>query len=351
MSFSPFRISGSSSISFRALTANSLTHRMGEGNTPQMIRTQAPILKPEALCAGDTVAIVAPASNLKPEFLSRGVAELNRLGFHATYQDDILAKDRYTAGPDARRAAELMRAFADPKVKAVWAARGGYGVMRILAMLDEQLLRATPKIFIGYSDLTALHLYLYRRFGWVTFHGPMAAKDLAGGKDHYESKSLLAAISRAEPIGTIPAPETRMLHRGSGGRVAGRLLGGCLSLISAMMGTPDELDTDGSILFLEDTSTRPYAIDRMLQQLKRAGKFDGVQGIVFGEMLDCIQHPEQGYTIQDVLADCTAELGVPVMFGLPSGHSPRGNLTLPLGVMATLDAERGVLSVEEAAVV
>lgn len=303
---------------------------------------------------GDTVAIVAPASNLKSDYLARGVAELERLGFRVKYREDILDKARYTAGTDARRAEELMQAFTDPEVKAVWAARGGYGVMRVLERLDEAILRANPKIFIGYSDMTALHLYLYHRFNWVTFHGPMAAKDLAqmpdSAEEHYDHDTLLAALTRPVPMGPMKSSKTEMLHRGAGGRSSGRLLGGCLSLIAAMMGTPDELDTRGAILFLEDTGTRPYAIDRMLQQLKLAGKFEDVQGIVFGEMTDCVQHAEQGYTIQQVMADCTADLGIPVMFGLPSGHSPSGNLTLPLGVMVTLDADREVLAIDEAAV-
>lgn len=316
------------------------------------------ICKPVGLCAGDTVAVVAPASNLKADYLARGVAELERLGFRVKHRADILDKAWYTAGSDQRRADELMEAFADPEVKAVWAARGGYGVMRMLPLLDEAVLRANPKVFIGYSDLTALHLYLYRRLGWVTFHGPMAAKDLAqisaqiseSREEHYDRRSLLAALTQAQPMGEIKSPKIEMLHPGAGQPVSGRLLGGCLSLIAAMMGTPDELDTRGSILFLEDTGTRPYALDRMLQQLRLAGKFDEVRGIVFGEMTDCAQHAEQGYSIQDVLADCTADLGVPVMFGLPSGHSPIGNLTLPLGVMATLEAKRCVLSIDEAAV-
>jgi len=312
--------------------------------------TPKQIIKPAALKPGDLVAVVAPASNLKPDYLARGVAELERLGFRATYRSDILEKARYTAGSDGRRAEELMEAFANPEVKAVWAARGGYGVMRILNLVDEDVLRANPKVFIGYSDMTALHLYLYRRFGWVSFHGPMAAKDLAGGKEHYDCETLLAAITKAQPMGEMKSSTTEMLHRGSSEQVSGRLLGGCLSLIAAMMGTPDELDTRGAILFLEDTGTRPYAIDRMLQQLRLAGKFGDVRGIVFGEMTDCVQHAEQGYSIQDVLAECTADLGVPVMFGLPSGHSPVGNLTLPLGVMVTLDGGRGVLSIDEAAV-
>jgi muramoyltetrapeptide carboxypeptidase len=310
----------------------------------------SPIIKPGALHQGDTIAIVAPASNLKVDYLERGVAEIERLGFGAKYEAGILSKDRYTAGTDERRANELIKAFADPEVKAVWGARGGYGVMRLLNLLDEDVLRKNPKIFIGYSDLTALHLYLYRRFKWVTFHGPMVAKDLAGGEEHYDRESLIKAIRQMTPPGEIRSTKTEMLHRGVGGRVTGRLLGGCLSLIVSLMGTSHELDTRGAILFLEDTGTKPFVVDRMLQQLKLAGKFDEVCGIVFGEMVDCVQHAGQGYLIQDVLAECTAGLGVPVMFGLPSGHSPVGNLTLPLGVLAALDAEKGVLSIEESAV-
>jgi len=310
----------------------------------------APVIKPAALRDGDAVAIVAPASNLKADYLARGVAELERLGFRARYDPGILDKARYTAGDDERRAAELTRAFADPEIKAVWAARGGYGSMRLFRLLDEDLIGQRPKVFIGYSDMTALSLYFYRRFGWVTFHGPMAAKDLAGGEEHYDRETLIKAVTSASPLGEINSNKTEMLHRGAAGKVTGRLLGGCLSLIAAMMGASDELDTRGSILFLEDTATRPYAIDRMLQQLKLAGKFDEVRGIVFGEMTDCVQHADQGYRIQDVMADCTADLNVPVMFGLPSGHSPRGNLTLPLGVTATLDADRGALSIDEPAV-
>ena len=306
------------------------------------------IQKPKALQPGDVVQIVAPASNLKPDYLARGVAELTALGYRVKYDPTILEKDRYTAGADERRRRELMDAFTDPEVKAVWAARGGYGVMRLLPLLDEELLRSNPKIFIGYSDLTALQLYLYARFGWVTFHGPMAAKDLAGGEAHYDKTTLLNALTKPEPMGDILGLGTEVLHPGA--KASGRLVGGCLSLLAAMMGTPDELDTSDSILFLEDTGARPYQLDRMLQQLKLAGKFDSARAIVFGEMSDCVQHAEQGYTLQEVLRDLTAELRIPALFGLRSGHSKMGNLTLPLGVQATLDAERGVLRIDESAV-
>jgi muramoyltetrapeptide carboxypeptidase len=308
------------------------------------------LIKPPALGAGDAVAIVAPASNLKADYLARGVAELVRLGFRPRYEEGILARERYTAGSDERRAGELMRAFADPEVRAVWAARGGYGAMRLFDLLDPETLRRHPKVFIGYSDMTALHLYFYRRFRWVTFHGPMAAKDLAGGEEHYDRATLLAATGEGAPLGEIVSPEAVLLHRGEGGEVRGRLLGGCLSLVTSMLGTRDELDTRGAILFLEDAAVKPYAIDRMLEHLRLAGKLDEVRAIIFGEMLDCTQHADQGYRIEDLLAERTASLGVPVLFGLRSGHSPRGNLTLPLGVIATLDAARGVLSIDEAAV-
>lgn len=307
-------------------------------------------IKPQALKSGDTVAIVAPASNLKADYLERGIAELEQLGFHVRYDTEILAKDRYTAGSDARRAAELISALTDTEVKAVWAARGGYGAMRLFDLLDKSLLQAYPKVFIGYSDITALHLYFYRRFRWVTFHGPMVAKDLAGGAEHYDRATLLGAITSTIPLGEIATPKAVMLHRGSGKTVEGRLVGGCLSLITALMGTPYELDTRDAILFLEDTATKPFAIDRMLRQLRLGKKFDEVRAIIFGEMNDCTQHAAQGYGVEDVLAECTADLGIPVMFGFPSGHSPRGNLTLPLGVGAQLNPERGTLRIEEAAV-
>lgn len=307
------------------------------------------IIKPKALQPGETVAIVAPASNLKADYLARGIAEIERLGFRVRHEDDILSKDRYTAGSDKRRAVELMNAFTDETVRAIWAARGGYGAMRLFDLLDPEMLRPHPKIFIGYSDLTALHLLLFNRFGWVTFHGPMAAKDLAGGEPAYDRDSLLKALTGSDPIGPIGA-SLEVLHSGSNEKVNGRLVGGCLSLISATMGTEAEIDTREAILFLEDTGTKPFALDRMLQQLRLSGKLDEVRGIVFGEMTDCTQHPDQEYTLQQVLADCTAGLGVPVLFGLPSGHSPVGNLTLPLGVQATLHPRERRLVIEETGV-
>src|SRR5678816_4522160 len=235
------------------------------------------IIKPRALKTGDLVAVVAPASNIKADRLARGIAELERLGFRAAYEPEILARDRYTAGSDERRAGELMRAFENPDVRAVWCARGGYGSMRIFNLISDDVLNS-PKIFIGYSDITALHLYFYKRFGWVTFHGPMVAKELEGGIGNYDEMSLRHAISGDVSNWPITSPAFRILHGGS--LVSGTLLGGCLTLINSLIGTPFDLDTTDSILFLEDTNVRPFAIDRMLTQLRLAGKFDKVRAII-----------------------------------------------------------------------
>lgn len=223
--------------------------------------------------------------------------------------------------------------------------------MRTLDLLDDSVIRKNPKVFVGYSDITALHLYLYRRFGWVTFHGPMVAKDLEAGQDHYDEVTLVRALTMREPAGRIPSTNVRLLHGGDLAPVSGPLLGGCLTLVSALLGTPYELDTRGSILFLEDTQARPFALDRMLTQLRLAGKLEGLKAIIFGEMTDCLQTADQGYRVEDVLATCTQDLDIPVAWGLESGHSPQGNLTLPLGVQASFDPSVPVLEIDEAAVV
>jgi muramoyltetrapeptide carboxypeptidase len=305
-------------------------------------------IKPTALRSGDTIGVVAPASNIKPEMFAAGVAELQRLGFKVKYNDSITSLTRYTAGSVGRRAEELNQMLLDPEVKAVFAARGGYGSMHLLDRLDPQLRTAPPKIIMGYSDISALLITLYQQYSWVTFHGPMVAKDFAGGESHYDCESFMNVLSRPAPAGLLDCSNTMVLLKG---KAKGRLLGGCLPLIISLIGTPWELDTNGAILFLEDTATKPYQLDRMITQLRLAGKFRNVRGIVFGEMRDCMQHPNQGYRLEEVLTDLTSDLGVPVLFGLRSGHSEEGNLTVPLGVEVLLDCNQGLLSVEESAVV
>ncbi|MEW6735706.1 MAG: LD-carboxypeptidase, partial [Acidobacteriota bacterium] len=243
-------------------------------------------LKPPALRPGDTIGVVAPASNLKPHLLKAGCEELERLGFRVKHKESISAQTRYTAGTVARRAEELNSMLVDPEVKAIFAARGGYGSMHLLEHLDTTVLAGGPKIVMGYSDITSLLIALYQQANWVTFHGPMVAKDFAAGPDHYDHNSFFNILTRALPAGRLDCRGTRVL---SSGIAEGILLGGCLPLIMSLMGTRWELATAGAILFLEDSGSKPYQIDRWLTQLRLAGKLDNVRGIVFGEMVDCIQ--------------------------------------------------------------
>jgi muramoyltetrapeptide carboxypeptidase len=304
-------------------------------------------VKPQRLRPGDTIGVVAPASNIKQEMFTAGVEELRRLGYRLKYNDSITSFTRYTAGTVERRSAELNQMLLDPEVNAVFAARGGYGSMHLLELLDPQLQSTPPKIVMGYSDITALLIALYQKYSWVTFHGPMVAKDFAGGESHYDRDSFSNVLTRASAAGALDCSNTTVLWKG---KARGRLLGGCLPLVVSLIGTPWELETEGSILFLEDMATKPFQLDRMITQLRLAGKFRNVCGIVFGEMAGCLQHPNQGYRLEEVLSDLTADLGVPVLFGLRSGHSEVGNITLPLGVEVFLDCDQVALSVMEAAV-
>ncbi|MCS7156973.1 MAG: LD-carboxypeptidase [Blastocatellia bacterium] len=304
------------------------------------------MIKPPALRPGDVIGIVAPASDIKPERLMAGARELERLGFRVKFSPSIFAREMYLAGSDRRRAEELMAMFNDPEVRAIFAARGGYGSVRLLPYLDEEALRAHPKIFMGYSDITTLLVYFQQRFQWVVFHGPMVTREFADGPEHYDEDLLRRTLMRAEPIGEIDTSGVAVL---SPGIATGRLTGGCLPLLVSTLGTPYEFDATDAILFLEDYASKPYQVDRMLTQLRDAGKLRAVRGLVFGEMTECVQHPNQDYTIVDVIQDRLADLNVPILFGVRSGHSDYRNQVLPFGICATLDGYRARLILEEAA--
>jgi muramoyltetrapeptide carboxypeptidase len=269
--------------------------------------------------------------------LDAGCAALQRAGYRPFYFDSILEQDLYFAGSVGRRVHELEEMFMRDDVPALVCARGGYGANYLLENLDLEKIRAHPKIFVGYSDITSLLTYFADAGGFVTFHGPMMAKDWAH-EDGVDLASWRAALSGAAMWDAALGGEVSGL---SDGEAEGRLYGGCLSLLTASLGTPYEIKTAGTILFLEDLSAKPYQIDRMLMQLMLAGKFESVRGIVFGEMLDCVQTASQEYTLENVVMRIVGGLGVPVAFGLRSGHVTRGNITLPLGVPARLTVRGG----------
>lgn len=293
-----------------------------------------PPLKPPALRPGDTIAIVAPASNVNRADLEAGCTALRRAGYKPIYLNSILDQDLYFAGSVDRRARELEEMFTRDDVRAIICARGGYGSNYLLDKINLGAIKAHPKIFVGYSDLTALLTYLNDATGLVTFHGPMVAKDWAH-EDGVDLTSWQSALTNAAPweLNLDAASGTCSLAQGN---AEGILYGGCLSILVASLGTPYEIHTDGKILFLEDVATKPYQIDRMLMQLKLAGKLKGVRGLIFGEMLDCAQNANQGYTLEEVILRIVGELGIPIAYGVRSGHVTAGNITLPFGVRAKL---------------
>ena len=307
-----------------------------------------PRLKPPALQPGDTVGIVAPASPIQRNYLDAGCVSLWRMGYKPFYLDSIFDQDLYFAGTVQRRARELEEMFARDEVRAILCARGGYGSNYLLEELDYDKIAAHPKILIGYSDITGLLTRITDRANLVTFHGPMVTKDFATSDGvHLASwKAAVGAKSNWE-LAAMPGSGVVPLVEGT---AEGMLYGGCLSILVASLRTPHEIRTTDTILFIEDVAVKPFQIDRMLVQLKMAGKLAGVKGIVFGEMMDCLQHPEQAYSLTEVVKRVVGDLGIPVAFGLRSGHVTHSNITLPLGVRARLEVKQEVrLTILEAA--
>jgi muramoyltetrapeptide carboxypeptidase len=301
-----------------------------------------PRVKPPALRYGDTVGIVAPASNINRADLDAGCEALRRAGYNPVCSDSILEKDIYFAGSVERRTRELEEMFTRKDVRAIVCARGGYGANYLLNKIDLGKIKANPKIFVGYSDLTALLTYFADAVPLVTFHGPMVAKDWAHA-DGVDLASWQSSLSTADPWDVALGAEVSGLVDGD---AEGVLYGGCLSILVASLGTPYEIKTKGTILFLEDLAAKPFQIDRMLMQLKLAGKFAGIRGIVFGQMLDCVQTANQDYTLQEIVTRIVGDLGVPVAYGVRSGHVTSRNITLPFGVQARLSVRGGKVALK-----
>lgn len=291
----------------------------------------------------------APAGAVEADRLERGVAELRRLGFGVSAPGALLERRGFTAGSRERRLQELYAAFEDERVRGVAIARGGAGVVQLLEHLDVARLLAHPKVLLGYSDVTFLHTVLNER-GLVTFHGPMVARELADGGYHRES--LLAAVTgQGAPYASEPDELLPLLP----GVAQGRLVGGCLAILAAAAGTPWALRGDegeARILLLEDVDEPPYKVDRMLRQLRAAGAFAGVRGVVLGDFPRCSPALDASYSLEQVILEALHGLEVPIALGLSTGHTPHPNVTLPLGVQARLECngERAEFRILEAGV-
>lgn len=304
------------------------------------------VLHPPALAPGDRIAVVAPSMPVFPDLLAAGVAALRGSGFRVEVGAHVHAVRGHLAGSDDERLADLNAALRDPGVRAVWAGRGGYGLTRILDGVDWDALAADPKLLVGFSDVTALLHAAWRRLGLVTVHGPSAGRMhlVAEHTDAY--RHLLDLVSGRTTPG--PLPTLGATPRGvAPGRAEGRLVGGNLSLLVAGLGTPDQLDTDGAILLIEEVHEPPYKLDRMLTQLRAAGVLARAAGVVVGALVRC--DPPRGRpsaTADEVVDERLGDLGVPVLAGLPLGHVDR-QLALPHGARVAMDADAGTLRLLE----
>lgn len=307
-------------------------------------------LKPPALRPGDAIRVLSLASPVQEDHLEAGCKELARLGYVPKLdRASALARQSYFAGPAAARLVALEEALADAETCAIFCSRGGYGSNYLLDGMSVAHTPLAPKIFLGASDITSLQLFLWRKAGWVTFYGPMVASnfDRGQGTAHgYDCPSLMSALTETQQGWSIDLQGAPMRR----GKAEGTLLGGCLTLVEAALGTPWELDTQGAILLLEDRGMKPYQVDRALMHLKHAGKFHGIAGIVLGDFPDCAAAAAGDETVEAVAERILGPLGVPIVYGAPVGHTARAMLTLPLGVRAELSSDgRGTLKILEPA--
>lgn len=297
--------------------------------------------RPRPVRPGARIALAAPAGPVEPEALDSGRRALERLGFEVVAREDVLDRDGYLAGSDERRAEELMGFVQDPDVAAILCARGGYGCHRLIDRLDAKVFREASKPLVGYSDITTLLLWQRKHAGLLGIHGPMCEKP--GSLDGEAGSALVRAL---QGTGPLPRYEGKIV---AGGWAEGRLVGGSLSVCAASLGTSWEIDTRDAILMLEDVTELPYRIDRMLQQLRAAGKFDRVAGVALGSFTDCDDERYPDWTVERLIEEVFAPLGVPVVSGLPFGHGAE-NRPWPFAGRAALDGARGELEILEAAV-
>lgn len=334
------------------------------------------LLKPRRLEPGMTVGVIAPASGVKEEAqVDAAVAGLEEFSLHARLGRSVRKRRGFIAATPAERLADLHAAFADKKVDAVMCLRGGYGTMHLLDAIDYGLVRRNPKIFTGFSDVTALHLAFLRKCRLVTFNGPMASTTFSKRPpSDFSVASFLRTVSEPVPAGSLwQGHADRRFRVVRPGRAEGALTGGNLTLVAATVGTPYEIETRGRIVFLEEVDEKPYRVDRYLTQLLLAGKLSDAAAVVFGrnvadsesaesERQRLGDHPPRRAAapprsvprdfeqiIDEVIAERLAPLGIPVMIGLPFGHID-DYATLPVGCRAGVDTSRGDLVIEEAAV-
>lgn len=309
------------------------------------------MIRGKALRRGDTIGLIAPASPVSKEKVDLSKAALEKLGFKVKIGASCYEQYGYLAGKDKVRAKDINKMFSDDEVDGTICIRGGYGTLKILNMLDYEMIKNNPKIFVGYSDITNIHIVLNQICKLITIHGPMAASNMIENFDDYSKESLLRNIGNNTFIGELDNPAGEDIKVFNAGITEGEIIGGNLALIAASMGTPYEIDTKGKILFLEDIDERPYNIDRMLTALLLGGKLEDTKGIILGDFNNCKPNSgEESLSLMQVFEDIIIPLNKPTIYNIKSGHC-HPMLTLPLGARARLDANNGKIIMLESPVV
>lgn len=312
-------------------------------------------IKPKRLQKGNTIGVISPAS---PSYyrsdIIRGVDSLEKLGYKVILSKNLSKKTGFCSGTDQERADDMNEMFRREDVDAVFVTQGGYGSARILRYLDYDMIQHNPKIFTGYSDITSLHLALHKKTNMITFHGPGMTRFNSEELTEYTRKNFIKAITDTSPIGEIEkANEKKWINVICEGEAEGELIGGNLTLICATLGTPYEIDTEGKILFIEETEAEPWILDHMFSHLRNAGKLEKAAGIIIGEFNQCVPRKmDPGFHVdiseEDVVYDYLKPLKIPAIHGLPIGHT-KDIATLPVGAKAYLNASEGKLVVTECA--
>ncbi len=299
--------------------------------------------KAKKIKKGDLIGIVSPAGPTDSGELQNGISVLKKMGFRSVLGKNALLRDGFLAGSDEERARDFMDMVKNPDVAAILCARGGYGINRILSYLDFDLIKKVRKPIIGSSDITILLNYINSRCSLISFHGPMAAGSFGRTPMTKSRKPFCQALMGDMDMYSYSKRSAWTINSGQG---EGRLAGGCLTLMIRSLGTPFEIKTRNRILIIEDVNERPYKIDGMLWQLKEAGKFKGIRGIVFGEMINCQPNKNETYTLRKTISEFFKTDDFPILMNCPVGHG-KEMWTLPLGVPAILDSEAKSLTIKE----
>ncbi len=325
----------------------------GSGSLLKSVESN-PIIKPQRLKKGDLIGLITPGSFAPDAAMEKAVGNIKSLGFRVKLAKNVRAKRGYNAGTDQQRLDDLHAMFADKTVKAIWCVRGGYGCTRLLPYIDYQLIRANPKVLIGYSDITALSNVIFQKTGLVGFHGPVGSSEIADfSAAHFRAILMEGRSSHLIQVGNHPnnsKDEDFRPHTIQHGVARGQLAGGNLSILASVAGTPYEIELQNKLVFLEDISEKPYRIDRMLTQLRQSVPLKTANGFVLGIFADCKADPgDETLKLKETLTDRLRPLSKPTQYGYPIGHI-RHQCIIPIGIQAEMNTHQGNIRLLESAV-